>query len=73
MPTNLIVSNFWSMNITPMWFSALVGRKIAIFELLDSYSPTLPAGKVWVNVIPKLSSLGLKIPEKVVFVCPQPH
>ena len=31
MPTNLIVSNFWSMKITPMWFSALVGRKIAIF------------------------------------------
>ena len=41
MPTNLIISNFWSTKITPMWFSALVGRKIAIFDVLDPYSPTL--------------------------------
>ena len=56
MPTNLIVSNFWSMNITPMWFSALVGRKIAIFELLDSYSPTLlSAAMVCLGKLEKLS------------------
>ena len=24
-----------------MWFSALAGRKIAIFDVLDPYSPTL--------------------------------
>ena len=54
MPTNLIVSNFWSMKITPMWFSVLVGRKIAIFELLDSYSPTLKQPVASIAPISKL-------------------
>ena len=36
------IQNFWQFKwVTPMWFSALAGRKIAIINEMDFYSPTL--------------------------------